>query len=121
MKRLFLLAAFSLSACSGPKTAYNGVIDDVNCDNIIGWAVDWSRVAEPIDVTVFDDDGRVNLRVRASLPRVNFRPGEQSHGFTIPVPAALKDGKSHFVHVAFEGTKAELRHSPRPLNCPARN
>ena len=120
MKRAILsLALLALTACSGRQTFYNGVIDDVNCDIIVGWAVDWSRVGQSIDVTIFDDDGRVNVRTLARIPRPNFAPGRQMHGFTIPTPAGFRDGKSHFVHVAFEGTKIELRHSPRPLNCPA--
>jgi hypothetical protein len=121
MKRIILLAVLGLAGCSRLHTAYNGVIDDVNCDNIVGWAMDWARVAESLDVTIFDDQGLMNLRVPARIPRANFSPGVQNHGFTVRVPDALRDGKSHFVHVAFEGTKAELRHSPRPLNCPARD
>jgi hypothetical protein len=120
MKRIILLAVLALAGCSGHKTAYNGVVDDVNCDNIIGWVVDWARVAESIDVTIFDDKGLMKLRVSARIPRANFSPGVENHGFTVRVPDVLRDGKSHMVHVAFEGTQAELRHSPRPLNCPAR-
>jgi len=120
MKRCFLLLALVLSACSTPKTYYNGVIDDVNCEFIVGWAMDWSRVAQSIDIRIWDDGGLVNMRVNAQIPRPNFKPGEQKHGYTIPTPAALLDGKPHFVHVSFEDSHDEVRHSPRPLSCPAR-
>ena len=111
---LFLLA---LTGCSTVKTSYNGTIDDVSCENIAGWAMDWSREAQSIDIRIFDEGGLVKLKAPASIPRGDFRPGAQNHGFSVPTPVALKDGKNHFVHVAFEDSYLELRHSPRPLNC----
>jgi hypothetical protein len=120
MNRCFLVLGLVLAGCSTPKTYYNGVIDDVNCEAIIGWAMDWSRVAQSIDVRIWDDGGLVNMRVNAQIPRANFNPGEQKHGYAVPTPAALLDGKPHSVHISFEDSQAELRHSPRPLSCPAR-
>ncbi len=119
MKRCLLLLALILGACSTPKTYYNGLIDDANCEFIIGWAMDWSRPTQSLDIRIWDDGGLVNLRVNAKLVRNNFNPGERLHGFTVPIPAALHDGKPHMVRVAFEDSHDELRNSPRPLICPA--
>ncbi len=116
MQRLIFLLA--LTGCSTLKTSYNGTIDDVSCESIVGWAMDWSRETQSIDITIYDDDGLVKLRAPARIPRGDFRPGAQNHGFSVPTPAALKDGKNHFVHVGFEDSHLELRHSPRPLSCP---
>jgi hypothetical protein len=119
MKRSLLLLALAISACSTPKTYYNGVIDDANCEFITGWVMDWNRALQSLDIRIWDDGGLVNLKVNANLPRSNFKPGQQLHGFTVPIPGVLQDGKPHMVHVAFENSREELRHSPRPLSCPA--
>jgi hypothetical protein len=117
MKRPYLLLLFVLSACSEPKTYYNGAIDDIDCDLIRGWAMDWSRGPQSIDVTILDDRTNFKKRIKAALPRGDFKPGEDRHGFTIPTPAPLLDGKSHMVRMVFEDSDTELRNSPRPLNC----
>ena len=119
MKLCLVLVTLVLTACSTPKTYYNGVIDDANCGFIIGWAMDWSRRTQSLDIHIWDDGGLVNLRINAKLLRNNFEPGERMHGFTIPTPAALRDGKPHMVHASFENSHDELRQSPRPLSCPA--
>ena len=51
---LFLLA---LTGCSTVKTSYNGTIDDVSCESIAGWAMDWYREAQSIDIRIFDEGG----------------------------------------------------------------
>jgi hypothetical protein len=118
MPRLVFLLLV-LSACSHRKTLYNGIVDDVNCHFIAGWAMDWSHDSDSIDVRIYDEGGLLSLRVPTTLPRENFRPGADRHGFQIVTPAVWRDGKSHFIHVDFEGSPVELRHSPRPLNCPS--
>jgi hypothetical protein len=117
MRRVLLLFCLSFLSCSGPQILYNGTIDNVSCTSITGWAFDWNRVTRPIEVKIWDDGGLVRLKSVAKIPRLDFAAGRRDHGFEIPVPLALLDGKSHWVHVSFEDSAAELRHSPRPLSC----
>lgn len=117
MKRSCLILIFVLGACSTPQTYYNGAVDEVNCNFVGGWALDWSRITQPIEITIWDDRSQFKTRIKAALPRGDFKPGEDKHGFTIPTPAPLLDGKPHLLRFTFEDSPAELKNSPRPLSC----
>jgi hypothetical protein len=117
MRRVLLFLALFCASCSGPQILYNGTIDNVSCTSIAGWAFDWNRVTKPIEVRIWDDSGIVRLKTVARNPRLDFEAGKRDHGCDIPPPREFFDGKSHWVHVSFEDSAAELRHSPRPLSC----
>ena len=90
-------------------------LDVVNADVIVGWAMDSTKPASPVTIELYDGDALL-----ASVPAREFRKdlldarkGDGYHGFTIPTPATLKDGKAHTVHVKCAG--GELENSPQTI------
>jgi hypothetical protein len=77
-----------------------GQLDIVDCNQIAGWAFDDSLPTTPISVDIYID-GKFNQRTTASQSRADVGaayPGRgNSHGFSVPTPAIMKDGKQHTV------------------------
>jgi hypothetical protein len=117
-----LALAALLTGCSrsgAPK--YEGNLDTVKCDVIAGWVWDSSDPNKPLPVNLFDGDALIGP-VRAE----GFRPdlkaaqkGDGNHGFFLPTPASLKDGRPHSIHAKIgESTSNwELVGSPQVLKC----
>ena len=53
----------------------------------------------------------------ADLLRDDLRgkKGDGRYGFSVPTPAALKDGRPHTIRAFFAGTTTELHESPKTL------
>jgi hypothetical protein len=92
-----------------------GYLDAVSADVIAGWAMDKTKPANPVTVELYDGDALL-----ASIPASEFRQdllgagkGDGYHGFKVPTPASLKDGKAHSVHARCAGV--ELKSSPRTV------
>ena len=92
-----------------------GNLDVVNADRIEGWAMDTTQPASPVTIELYDGDVLL-----ASVPAKEFRQdlfdarkGDGYHGFKIPTPAPLKDGKGHTVHAKCAGS--ELKNSPQTM------
>ena len=106
-----------IGASDTPSTAdLAGYLQAVHPNRIIGWAWDKSRPDEPIEVTILD--GSTEL---ASVKADGFRKdllegkrGNGKHGFEVPMPESLKDGKPHEIHAFVSGTSFELKNSPKP-------
>ena len=103
MAALLLSVVFSANQSA---FAQGGALESVNCDEIKGWAWD-ERVAKipfydpdtPSRVAIYDFNTVITETFasiqRSDLPSV----GNGRHGFAIPTPESLKDGKPHAIRV----------------------
>jgi hypothetical protein len=105
--------------CSAATPNYVGYIDAASCTSIAGWAADRNRLNSPISVEIYDGSTLI-LTVDANLTRSDvgaFLGDNGKHGFSIPIPAALKTSTAHSVHIKFETSTTDLSGSPASLNC----
>ncbi len=77
-----------------------GVLDAATCELIGGWAVDNDTPNQAVTIEVYMDgpagSGTLVATVQANLPRADVG----NHAFHIqPLPAQLRNGQSHTVHV----------------------
>lgn len=108
--------------CTAPPV-YEGWVDSADCNSIVGWAADRSRLNTSITVGIYDNYTLVST-VLANQPRgdVGSYLGDNGlHGFTIPTPPNFKDGLPHTLRVKFESSATELGSSPRTLTCAVTN
>ncbi len=100
----------------GAEKSIQGVFDTVNADYLAGWVWDPTRPNEPLKVDILD--GRdIIATITADEFREDLRAlgiGDGRHGFSLPTPAALKDGKPHSVAVRVTGTALNVPGSPKP-------
>ena len=104
---------------------YEGRIEAIGCDQIRGWAWDFTQPNTPINVTL-NFTGPVGP-FTATVPANVFRQdllstgkGNGSHGFVYNVPLSLKDGANRIVNGVFTGTNENVtRHIIGALHCPA--
>ena len=82
-----------------------GYLDAASCASISGWTQDPAKAAAAIYVDVFFDGvqgapGAQSLAVVADVPRADLCAaiGSCNHGFSMPPPRGLMDGKPHAVH-----------------------
>jgi hypothetical protein len=83
---------------------YVGHVDVANERTIYGWAADRKRPNVPITVSLYDGSGRI-ATTTAALTRSDLAAylGDNGrHGFAIPFPTALKDGRPHRISLRFE-------------------
>lgn len=105
--------------CAAAPTSYVGFVDHLGCDFIGGWAADRNRLNKPITISIYDGATLlITLPASGSRPDVGAFLGDNGlHGFTFTVPASLKNGAAHSVHVKFEFGAVELTSSPGSLTC----
>jgi photosystem II stability/assembly factor-like uncharacterized protein len=110
--------AMTLSVAT-PVPNYTGFVDGAGCGSIAGWAADRNRPNVSIDVEVYDGTTLLTtVLADASRPDVGAYLGDNGlHGFSIPTPAALKNGAAHTVHLKFETSATDLSGSPFSLTC----
>jgi len=108
---------FKITQSGAPS--FVGYLDHAGCDFIGGWAADRNQLNTPITVSLYDGTTLLTtVTASASRPDVGGFLGDTGmHGYTIPIPASLKDGNPHSVHVRFEMGTADLTNSPASLNC----
>lgn len=112
----------AVQAAGANKTPF-GYFDIANCTELKGWAYDPDDQNASIKIRVYE--GSVMLAAGdASMPRAdvnNVMRITGNHGFTIPTPAMLKDGKAHTLTLyaidATGGANATLQQSPRTITC----
>ena len=84
-----------------PKPIYEGNFEKATDVALVGWAWDSTRPDEPITIEVFDGLTKVASIVadqfRADLR--NAGKGSGKHGFLLPLPTQLKDGKTHTLSI----------------------
>jgi hypothetical protein len=103
------------AAATSALAPYAGFLEAAHNAAIIGWAFDRNRPDEPVSVTILDGD-KVLTSVQADVFRKDLLDGKigtGKHGFAVPMPASLKDGKPHEIHAVVSGTNVELKNSPR--------
>ena len=105
--------------CSGVAPNYQGFHDGAGCNTISGWAWDANDPNNPINVDLYD--GATFL---TTVPAIQYRPdlvtagiGNGFHGFSLTVPASLKNGATHSIRVRFPGTSTDLQRTPRSITC----
>lgn len=122
----FLL--FSGRLGSGPKPAaslvpgnvpgtYEGTLDVADSTGLQGWAWDEEEPDTPLRIDIYDGD-KIITTVMADKSRDDLKgvgKGNGVHGFSIPLPDVLKDGKPHNVGVKISGTDFSLVNSPQTV------
>ncbi|MFN7939120.1 MAG: putative Ig domain-containing protein [Bryobacteraceae bacterium] len=107
------------SAPSGPPN-YEGYVDSITCTNgIVGWAADKNRLNQPLTVELWEGTTLLTT-FTANQHRddvANYLKDNGNHGFIIPIPQSLKDGKAHSLQVRFAGTTVQMFGSPVQLTC----
>ena len=108
---------------AGPavSAAAEGHLDAANAEIIGGWAWDPQNPDARLQVDLYDGGAKFQT-VPADLLREDLRgkKGDGKYGFSIPTPAALKDGKTHTVKAVIAGTSIELNGSPKKLTAKGR-
>ena len=107
--------------CAAPPV-YEGYLEAADCNSIVGWAADRSRLNTSIGVGIYDSTNSTNpvSTVLAGDLRsdVGVYLGDNGrHGFAIPTPPQFKDGLPHTLRVKFETSATELNGSPRTITC----
>jgi hypothetical protein len=93
---------------------YSGFLDAANASSIAGWCWDRSRPNIPLGVEIYAD-AHLIAQVRADGYRSDLKAagkGNGCHGFTVAMPAALRDGHSHAIAVNIVDTQSPLTSSP---------
>jgi hypothetical protein len=118
----------SATSCSAPTPTptpipatpvYAGYIDMADCNSIAGWAADRNRLNSSINVSLYDGNTLLTTVLANQLrPDVGaYLKDNGLHGFTFPVPAALKNGQAHSINVRFESSATGLPSSPKAITC----
>lgn len=111
---------------------YSGSFDLLSGKVIAGWAANFNSLNEKIKVDVYDGDTKIvsdfiagdhrpdvgnyinGIKCGAANIRCDCYDNGQ-HGFNIPVPASLKDGRTHRISVKIAGTGINIGGSPKDL------
>ena len=122
-----LAAAVALAGCGKkkaeptdtgepPAAGPEGHLDAANAEILAGWAWDPRQPDARLKIDLYDGSTKLQT-VSADLLREDLRgkKGDGKYGFTLPTPAALKDGKPHTVKACFGGTSTQLNGSPKTL------
>lgn len=119
-----LLTAATLAGCGDQTSStvpanpasVEGFLDSINADAIAGWAMDTSQPARPVTVEIYDGDALL-VSVAANQFRqdlLDAGKGDGYHGFTVPTPDRVKDGKTHTIRAKCAGV--ELQKSPQTIS-----
>jgi uncharacterized membrane protein YgcG len=107
-----------------------GSIDTAGCTDIVGWAQDPDSPTSPDSVTLtFDapsaEAGSDTIMTTANVDRSDLCStlGSCDHGFEVPTPTALMDGKAHTVYAygvdVQTGELSLLAGAPKSFTCSA--
>ena len=106
----------------GPASscAFQGTLESASCTEARGWAWDPMFPKTPTSVEVLVD-GVYKQTVPANILRpdlVTAGRGDGRHGFSWPIPAALKDGRRHKITVRFaESDPTDLLAGTQTITC----
>jgi hypothetical protein len=94
----------------GAKPAYDGNFEKATDSGLVGWAWDPTQPDEPISVDIYEGPTKVATVVadqfRADLHDAG--KGNGKHGFLLPFPPQLQDGKEHTLSIRPTGDDAAL-------------
>jgi hypothetical protein len=127
---LWLILSVPAASCAARAALPYGVHEEAGCEALKGWACDAGDYDAPLRVEFYaEKDGALALVASASagLEREEAVAaecgGRPMHGFSLPTPASLKDGRSRVVYAYAvspgAGSKARLLGSPKALSCRA--
>ncbi len=102
-----------------------GAIESVGCNGLRGWAFDGDQpdVAVAVRIGVDGAMPAADATLTAGDARMDLcnSLGSCGHGFAVPAPLSLFDGKQHSVHFyavdTQKGTSSEMLESPQTLHC----
>ncbi|MBX3126288.1 MAG: C40 family peptidase [Polyangiaceae bacterium] len=111
-----------------PASNARGYLDSAGCSNIEGWAFDDDAGAGAIEVVLtfdgpIDKEHSLKVTTKAELPRADLCKvlGSCDHGYSVPFPSSLRDGKNHSVYAyAIDPETKEpqqLVGAPRTVSC----
>lgn len=89
---------------------YIGFIDVKTCGKVDGWAADWNRLNQPLNVSLYAEGSTLST-VTASISRPDvgaFLKDNGRHGYTLPMPLDLQDGRPHVYTVRYEQSATVL-------------
>ena len=95
---------------AGADHDYVGHVDVATEQVIYGWAADRRRPGTSITVSLYDGSARI-ATTTADLTRLDlaaYLGDDGRHGFAIPFPSALKDGRPHRISLRFGTNGATL-------------
>ena len=123
------LQAFAQAPGAPTALAARGTIDAAACAGITGWAQDPNAPTQAVAVTLSFNGaaGAKNAEslagIKASVTRMDLCKllGSCNHGFDVPVPLGVQDGKAHqvFAYEAMGAAPVELANAPKSFTCPA--
>lgn len=103
-------------------TNFEGNVEAVNCESVVGWVWDRTQPNAPIKVDIYDGETKIGT-LTADAPRQDLTKagiGNGAHGFLLPIPASLRDGKPHSIWVGVTGTDFAInKQNPKQVTCPA--
>ncbi|MBD2751760.1 sialate O-acetylesterase [Spirosoma validum] len=110
------------SACSVSNPG--ATLDDVTCNSVRGWALDWSNLDQPVTIDIYVDGVKTYAGITANTDRPDLaayfnNSSARYHGFsfTFPNDAAWKNGQNHSINVRICGTNNDMPGSPKTINC----
>jgi hypothetical protein len=95
------------------------VVERADCEQISGWIWDKSEPDAAMKVDL-DSGKKYLLTITANQFRQDLAAsgyGNGRHGFSIPTPTELKDGRSHTIYLRVAGTRRELENGHRLIVC----
>jgi hypothetical protein len=97
-----------------------GTLDEIADGKISGWAWDPGDPDRPVTLELLADGQLIGSVVADELrdDLAHAGKGNGRHGFDIPLPHSLSDGKPHKISVRIKGSNAELTDSPMTFTTP---
>src|SRR5437867_699139 len=121
MKAQWMCLASAFWCASLSAQTYNGWTDGNGCSAITGWAWDSSQPNTPVNVDLIDSTTLSSIAtVTANIFRqdlANAGIGNGYHGFSLPVPAYLKDNRTHVALGYISGTNIQLNNGNDSWYC----
>lgn len=113
------LLSLALIPCTAAQAALEGALESVTCDLIKGWAWNNAAPTKRVKVHVYDIIGTKSTLL-VTLTAQTFRPdllatgkGDGKVGFSLLLPASIRNAAQHTLSVRFADTVTELANSPK--------
>jgi hypothetical protein len=96
---------------------FEGFMGNVDCNTISGWVWDANQPRAAIAFEILDGQNPVASGLAGNYREDLKDKGNGMHGFSIPFPESLKDGKQHTLSVRVVGSNFILKQSNRNITC----
>ncbi|WP_128547663.1 putative Ig domain-containing protein [Larkinella soli] len=116
-------ASFTVTITGAPTVTgnFDGYLDQANCSTLAGWAADKNKPTLPMIVEIVEGSTVVGTLVASDYRGALASIGGGFHGFTVPLPELLRDGKPHNITARIQGSAFTLKGGLKTVNCPAPN